>query len=94
MDKSQNPVINGANSVFDSIISAANSAVGVYSSFIGARAQADLAKLNQPYNQYIPTADMQLSSLQTQQNATTWLIYGGLAIAMIAAGGLIWKAVK
>lgn len=93
-NQSQNPVINGANSIFDSIIGAARGAVDVYSSFVGAKAQADLARLNQGYNQYIPTADMQLASAQTQQNATTWLLYGGLAIVLIAAGGLVWKAVK
>jgi len=90
----QNPVIQSANNIFDSIIGAAGKAVGVYSSFVGAKAQADLAKLNQPYDQYVPTYGTQLAAAQTQQNVTTWLLYGGVAIFMIAAGGLIWKAIK
>jgi hypothetical protein len=94
MDESQNPVIQGANNIFDSIIGTVGKAVGVYSSFKDADAARKLQALNSQYYQTIPTADMQLASAQTQQNVSTWLLYGGLAIAMIAAGGLIWKAIK
>lgn len=94
MDQSQNPVIQGANNIFDQIIGTVGKAVGVYSSFKDADAARKLGQLNSQYYQNIPTSDMQLASAQTQQNVTTWLLYGGVAIFMIAAGGLIWKAVK
>lgn len=94
--QTQNPVLASSNSVFDSILGALDKGVGIYSSFIGAKAAAKLQSMQQTYTPYTPTYGPALAAdtAVSNQRVVNYLVYGGVALALLAVGGIVWKQVK
>lgn len=92
----QNPVLATKDSILDSLFGFAKEGFGIYSSFVNARETAELNKLNATYYQQVPEYSAQLAAqqAQTSQNAISLLVYGGIALALLGAGGLILKTFR
>lgn len=91
---SQNQVLNQNSSIFDSIFSVGERALSAFSSFREREAAVELARINAQYYQPIPTTDYYNQGLQTNQNAVSLLVYGGIGLALLGVGAIIWKQFK
>lgn len=93
----QNSVLSSANGLLNDILGIGQGAANVYSTYLGAKAQYKaFSSQNQVVDPYVSTYGSTLAAdtVQTQSNATKLIIYGGIALAVLGAGALIWKSVK
>ena len=94
MSTTQNQVLNQNTSIFDSIINAGERVLGAYGNYRDREAALKMAQINAQYYQPIPTTDLYNQNLQTNQNAVSLLVYGGIGLALLGVGAVIWKQFK
>lgn len=87
---SQNPFIQGISDLAGAIGGIAQTGANVYSTFLGAKTTADLAKAQKQVATYQPTTSQILSA----EKRTNFLVYAGVGVAILGTVALIYKAVK
>lgn len=90
MEKQGNSLLDGINSISDTLFNALERAGGVYSTFKGAETLSDLQRMQaQAQASSTPLAN----SMAARNNAVTLLTYAGLALAALGVGMYVFKKV-
>lgn len=93
--ESGNTLLDNANDLLASFTNAGEKAAGIYSTFLGAKAnyivaQAQKADANRP-SSYSPEQE---DILKLGGNAVSYVVYAAIALAVIGTAAIIYKSVK
>lgn len=92
--QSQNDYFNSINDLLGGLGSAAERAVGIYSTFLGARTAAQLAQSQHAgLNNQPTTSDLNAINMSRLKNLDT-LTYVAIGVAIMGTFALIYKAFK